>query len=121
MNHLIRWLNMCWVLGQTTVWQKSQRSLDHTKHLSVYSHNYQVTRFQLNRQYPFLLTRRDHNYMIFEGGGYMWKSNHVAWNHVVRKCRDWRGNQILRFMGQSVARSKQQVFPIGTPNKQTRR
>ena len=37
----------------------------------------------------------------------MWNSNHVAWNHVVRKCRDGRGNN-MRFLN-------------GTPGKQTRR
>ena len=26
----------------------------------------------------------------------MWNSNHMASNHVVRKCKDWRGNRILR-------------------------
>ena len=55
----------------------------------------------------FLSTCRDHNYVICGGGRYMWKSNHVAWKHVVGNREMGEEKQVFRLIGRTEARSKQ--------------
>ena len=46
---------------------------------------------------------RDHNYVICGCG--RWKSNHVAWNHVVGNIEMGEETLVLRLIGQTEARS----------------
>ena len=47
----------------------------------------------------------------------MWKSNHVAWNHVVGNREMGEETQVLRLIGQTEARSKQQQGNTVKTNK----